>query len=629
MEVDPFLQSFDSSDLQIAKEFLTNWLPFLTKDLCEGCAASLLDRIQSLSPGAGIRFCSIFDFFLLFYSLSFPSPLTGYESRFCAVDEQRRYDPGEEEVDGGGEESGLGAGEERSSMAVGADEFCRASTDGWEHIKATGWDTDPATESPKVRMSWADELEEEEEEEARKNSLEDEMEEGKGEMRMKKTELSREQRERIRFSSVGRKKDFVCLERIDGKIVNILEGIELHTGVFSAAEQKKIVNFVYELEMKGRNYELDGKNTSPKSKHIPKNLIPEIICAKQVPQSNLDKQNENPSGILRNSTANPIPNIFKLMIKRLIGWHVMPVSCVPDSCSVNIYEPGYSVQPNIESHDFVRPFCTVSFLSECNMVFGFNLQVADAGEVKGSAPIPLPVGSVIVLNGNGANIAKHWVPAAPSKRISITFRKMAENKRPLGFRLEPDLQNIQPYDLGSATESQTENKEKESFVEIRTMGRGKKFNGRSNGPRGRRNFRNDGASASVFDRITPAKKLSHSSADADFTRNHSTAERARNSKSFFAPEYEADLQDHPDETEELQERVHHGWMNEEGGHYDRNKFSNDRSVRMEQKRIIITRNIDREDDSFSRRSPEFNPVHAPQVRIRTLKNHQRRVRMNQ
>ncbi|KAI0527461.1 hypothetical protein KFK09_003062 [Dendrobium nobile] len=573
MEADPFLQSFDSSDLQIAKEFLTNWLPFLTKDLCEGCAASLLDRIQSLSP----------------------------------VDEQRRYDPGEEEVDGGGEESGLGAGEEGSSIAVGADEFCGASTDGWEHIKATGWDTDPATESPKVRMSWADELEEEEEEEARKNSLEDEMEEGKGEMRMKKTELSREQRERIRFSSVGRKKDFVCLERIDGKIVNILEGIELHTGVFSAAEQKKIVNFVYELEMKGRNYELEEQTYSEESDS--RNYLRKASSTIQFGCCYNNKQNENPSGILRNSTANPIPNIFKLMIKRLIGWHVMPVSCVPDSCSVNIYEPGYSVQPNIESHDFVRPFCTVSFLSECNMVFGFNLQVADAGEVKGSAPIPLPVGSVIVLNGNGANIAKHWVPATPSKRISITFRKMAENKRPLGFRLEPDLQNIQPYDLGSATESQTENKEKESFVEIRTMGRGKKFNGRSNGPRGRQHFRNDGAS--VFDRITPAKKSSHSSADADFTINHSTAGRI------------------PDETEELQERFHHGWKNEEGGHYDRNKLSNDRSVRMEQKRIIITRNLDREDDSFTRRSPEFNPVHHPQVRIRTLKNHQRRVRMNQ
>ncbi|KAL0926802.1 hypothetical protein M5K25_003054 [Dendrobium thyrsiflorum] len=586
MEADPFLQSFDSSDLQIAKEFLTNWLPFLTKDLCEGCAASLLDRIQSLSPVA---------------------------------DEQRRYEPGEEEVE-------IGAGEEGSSIAVGADEFCGASTDGWEHIKATGWDTDPAMESPKVRMSWADELEEEEEEEARKNCLEDEMEERKGEMRLKKTELSREQRERIRFSSVGRKKDFVCLERIDGKIVNILEGIELHTGVFSAAEQKKIVNFVYELEMKGRNDELEEHPYSEKSES--RNCLLKGSSTIQFGCCYNNEQNENPPGILRNSAANPIPNIFKLMIKRLIGWHVMPVSCVPDSCSVSIYEPGYSVQPNIESHDFVRPFCTVSFLSECNIVFGFNLKVADAGEMKGSIPIPLPVGSVIVLNGKGANIAKHWVPAAPSKRISITFRKMVENKRPLGFRLEPDLQNIQPYDLGSGTESHTENKEKESFVEIRTIGRGKKFNGRSNGPRGRRNFRNDGAS--VFDRITPGKKSSHSSADADFTINHSAAERARNSRSFFAPEYEADLQDHPDETEELQERFHHGWMNEDGGHYDRNKFSNDRSVRMEQKRIIITRNVDREDDdSFTRRSPEFNQVHPPQVRIRTLKNHQRRVRMNQ
>lgn len=158
------------------------------------------------------------------------------------------------------EESGLAVDEEGE---VGG--YFEASTGRWEHIKATGWDSEPATESPKVRMSWADELEEEEEEEARKSILGDGMVDGKGKVRLKKDEISRDQRERIRFTSVGRKKDFVCLERIDGKIVNILEGIELHTGVFSAVEQKKIVDFVYDLQVKGRNKELGGKDTySPK-----------------------------------------------------------------------------------------------------------------------------------------------------------------------------------------------------------------------------------------------------------------------------------------------------------------------------------------------------------------------------
>lgn len=124
-------------------------------------------------------------------------------------------------------------------------------------------------------MSWADMAQEdeleEEEEEARRRSLEagageeeGEGERGKGEEEggKKKPELSREQRELIRFRNVGRKKDFICLERVKGKIVNILDGLELHTGVFSAVEQKRIVDFVYELQEKGRNHQLGGENTS-------------------------------------------------------------------------------------------------------------------------------------------------------------------------------------------------------------------------------------------------------------------------------------------------------------------------------------------------------------------------------
>ncbi|KAG6475460.1 hypothetical protein ZIOFF_064680 [Zingiber officinale] len=37
---DLFLQQFDPKDLEIAAEFLTNWLPFLTRPLCDGCSAT-------------------------------------------------------------------------------------------------------------------------------------------------------------------------------------------------------------------------------------------------------------------------------------------------------------------------------------------------------------------------------------------------------------------------------------------------------------------------------------------------------------------------------------------------------------------------------------------------------------
>ncbi|KAF5197918.1 2-oxoglutarate (2OG) and Fe(II)-dependent oxygenase superfamily protein [Thalictrum thalictroides] len=60
--------------------------------------------------------------------------------------------------------------------------------------------------------------------------------------------------------------------------------------------------------------------------------------------------------------------------------------------------------------------------------------------------------SVLVLNGNGADVAKHCVPAVLTKRISITFRKMDETKRPFVFVPEPDLQGLQPlpYDVGES-----------------------------------------------------------------------------------------------------------------------------------------------------------------------------------
>lgn len=127
-------------------------------------------------------------------------------------------------------------------------------------------------ETPRSRMSWADMAQEDELEEVEEEEEgDDEEQESKrvvnvnastGELRIstvvEKPQLSREQREYIRFTSVKRKKDFICFERVNGKFVNILDGLELHTGIFSAAEQKRIVDCVYELEEKGRKGELKG-----------------------------------------------------------------------------------------------------------------------------------------------------------------------------------------------------------------------------------------------------------------------------------------------------------------------------------------------------------------------------------
>ncbi|KAG2323363.1 hypothetical protein Bca4012_058855 [Brassica carinata] len=400
MEEDPFLRKFQPSELKIASEFLTNCLPFLSRDLCKDCVNVLSDRIHSLDP----EHCSKVD--------------------------------GEGNNKAGLESEGTSNNVKETEISFGT----------LSEVLGSVLPSRQAAETASPRMSWADmsqedefEEEEGEEEESRKAFDASPMK------TPEKPKLSREQREDLRLRNVKRKKDFICLERVKGKLVNVVDGLELHTGVFSAVEQKRIVDKVYELQEKGRKGELRERTfTAPQKWMRGKGRVTiQFGCCYNYATDRAG----NPPGILQREEVDPLPSLFKVIIRRLIAWHVLPPTCVPDSCIVNIYDEGDCIPPHIDNHDFLRPFCTISFLSECNILFGSNLKIEGPGEFSGSFSIPLPVGSVLVLNGNGADVAKHCVPAVPTKRISITFRKMDESKRPVWFTPEPDLEGIEPLPL--------------------------------------------------------------------------------------------------------------------------------------------------------------------------------------
>ena len=73
----------------------------------------------------------------------------------------------------------------------------------------------------------------------------------------------------------------------------------------------------------------------------------------------------------------------------------------------------------------------MSLLSEAPIVFGTRLEVAGDGDFRGAFSLPLPCGSVVVLKGAAADVAKHAIPSVPARRVSITFRRIAEGKRAL------------------------------------------------------------------------------------------------------------------------------------------------------------------------------------------------------
>ncbi|XP_042519745.1 RNA demethylase ALKBH9B-like [Macadamia integrifolia] len=247
------------------------------------------------------------------------------------------------------------------------------------------------------------------------------------------------------------RKDFEYIEMINGRPIDILSGLELHTIVFNEREQREIVDYVYELQRQGQEGRLRARTYSePKKWMRGKGRVTiQFGCCYNYAE---DKKG-NPPGIMRDEEVDPIPSLFKSMIKRLVRWNVLPSTCVPNSCIVNIYDKGDCIPPHIDHHDFLRPFCTVSFLTQCNILFGSNLKIKGAGEFSGPVDIPLPAGSVLVLSGNGSDIAKHCVPSVPAKRISITFRKMDDRKLPFKFNPNPELQGIQPLFCSPWTKS--------------------------------------------------------------------------------------------------------------------------------------------------------------------------------
>ncbi|OIT07665.1 PREDICTED: uncharacterized protein LOC109223486 isoform X1 [Nicotiana attenuata] len=255
--------------------------------------------------------------------------------------------------------------------------------------------------------------------------------------------LSEDQKELSRFGQVGRRKDFVYYEKVNGKETNILKGLELHTRVFNPDEQREIVEFVYALQRMGQKRQLRARTYSEPRKWMKGKgrVTMQFGCCYNYA---VDKDG-NPPGIIRDEEVDPLPPLFKKMIRRMVRWHVLPPTCVPNSCIVNIYDEGDCIPPHIDHHDFVRPFCTVSFLAECNILFGTSLKIINPGEFSGPFSLPLPLGSVLILNGNGADVAKHCVPSVPAKRISITFRKMDDRKLPFAYTPDPELSAIEPF----------------------------------------------------------------------------------------------------------------------------------------------------------------------------------------
>ncbi|XP_020596452.1 RNA demethylase ALKBH5-like [Phalaenopsis equestris] len=131
----------------------------------------------------------------------------------------------------------------------------------------------------------------------------------------------------------------------------------------------------------------------------------------------------------------------------MVQWGIIPADCIPNSCIINIYEEGDCIPPHIDHHDFVRPFCTVSLILESSILFDTDIEIIGPGEFRGSVKISLPRGLILILKGNRADMVKHCIQGVRHRRVSITFRRMSDDKTPYRFQPDLELEELQPYEL--------------------------------------------------------------------------------------------------------------------------------------------------------------------------------------
>lgn len=209
-------------------------------------------------------------------------------------------------------------------------------------------------------------------------------------------------------------KTIIGSEILDGKTVNVVEGMKLYEDLFDDSGVKKMVSLVNDLRAAGRRGQFQG-NTFIISKRPMKGHGRETI---QFGFPIVDE--ETITGTSKDRKIEPIPSLFQDFIERLMATQILTVK--PDSCIIDIYNEGDHSQPHMWPQWYGRPVC-VLLLTECEMTFGRVIGTDHHGDYRGSVKLSLAPGSMLVMEGKSADYAKHAIPSIRKQRILVTLTK--------------------------------------------------------------------------------------------------------------------------------------------------------------------------------------------------------------
>ncbi|KAK2635491.1 hypothetical protein Ddye_030283 [Dipteronia dyeriana] len=218
-------------------------------------------------------------------------------------------------------------------------------------------------------------------------------------------------------------KTFVGTEILDGKMVNVVDGLKLYDEQISKSEVSKLVSLVNDLRAAGKRGQIQGQ-AYVVSKRPMKGHGREMIQL-GVPIVDAPPEDDNAAGTSKDRRIESIPALLQDVIHRLVGMQIMTTK--PDSCIIDVYNEGDHSQPHIWPTWFGRPVC-ILFLTECDMTFGRIIGIDHPGDYRGALKLSLAPGSLLAMQGRSADFAKHAIPSIRKQRIIVTFTKSQPKK---------------------------------------------------------------------------------------------------------------------------------------------------------------------------------------------------------
>ncbi|KAF0913413.1 hypothetical protein E2562_022200 [Oryza meyeriana var. granulata] len=213
--------------------------------------------------------------------------------------------------------------------------------------------------------------------------------------------------------------EYTANEIIDGKTVNSVEGLKVYEGLVNENEKNKILSFLNETKTSCRRGGLEAGQTVIFGKRPMKGHGREIIQL-GIPIIEGPPEDNYP----RDTKVEAVPGLLHDLFDRLCQKEIVPTK--PDYCVIDYYNEGDYSHPHQSPPWYGRPFCTLC-LTDCDMVFGRVIS-GERGDHRGPLKLSLSTGSLLVLQGKSADVAKRAIPAARKQRILLSFGKSLSRK---------------------------------------------------------------------------------------------------------------------------------------------------------------------------------------------------------